>query len=90
MYIVVLPMGMCILSSLKSMFVCGCARALWQRIGSSAFVRACKSSAVACEPLAAVYGIHFPDQGSNPGPSALGAWSLTHWTSGEILDVCYC
>ena len=86
MYIAVLPMGMCILSFLKSTF----ARALWQHIGSSAFVRACKSSAVACEPLAAVCGIHFPDQGSTPGPSVLGAWSLTHWTSREVLDVCYC
>ena len=34
---------------------------------------------VACE-------IQFPDQGWNPGLSrtALGAWNLNHWTTGEI------
>ena len=26
-------------------------------------------------------GIQFPDQGSSPGPLALGAWSLRHWTT---------
>ena len=28
--------------------------------------------------------IWFPDQGWNPGPPALRAWSLSHWTAREI------
>ena len=29
-------------------------------------------------------GLYFPDRGSNPGPPALGAWSLNHWTTREV------
>ena len=29
-------------------------------------------------------GIWFPDQGSNPGPLALGARNLSHWTTREV------
>ena len=39
-------------------------------------------SPVACELLVAACGIWFPNQGSNLGPlPALGAWSLSHWTT---------
>ena len=37
-----------------------------------------------CWVLVAACGIYFPDQGSNPGPPALGAWSLSHWTTREV------
>ena len=33
--------------------------------------------------LVAACGIQFPDQGLNPSPSALGAWSLGHWNTRE-------
>ena len=36
------------------------------------------------ESLVAACGIYFPDQESNPGPPALGAHSLTHWTAREV------
>ena len=29
-------------------------------------------------------GSHFPDQGWNPGPPALAAWSLSPWTTREV------
>ena len=32
---------------------------------------------------AIAFSTKFPDQGSNPGPPALGAWSLSHWTTRE-------
>ena len=38
---------------------------------------------MACELLVAAYGIQFPDQGLNFEPPALGAWSLSHWTTRE-------
>ena len=34
--------------------------------------------------LVAACGLYFPEQGSNPGPPALGAWSLSHWTTREV------
>ena len=30
-------------------------------------------------------GIQLPDQGLNPGPPALGASSLSHWTTSQVL-----
>ena len=42
------------------------------------------SLVVAWELLAAAGGIKFPDQGLNPGPSASGVPSLSHWTTREI------
>ena len=39
-----------------------------------------------CWVLVAACGIYFPDQGSNPRPPALGAWSLSHWTTREVPD----
>ena len=39
---------------------------------------------MACELLVAAYGIQFPDQGLNLEPPALGAWSLSHWTTREV------
>ena len=44
---------------------------------------------VACGLLGAACGILFPDQGSNPGPPALGARSLNHWTTREIPFICF-
>ena len=29
--------------------------------------------------------IWLPDQGSNPRPTALGVWRLSHWTTREVL-----
>ena len=40
-------------------------------------------SSVACTPFLAARGIQFPDQGQ-PGPPALGVWSLSHWTTKEV------
>ena len=37
-----------------------------------------------CEFLVVACGIWFPDQGLNPGPLALGGWSLSHWTTKEV------
>lgn len=37
----------------------------------------------------AAFEISFFDQGSSPGPSALGACSLTHWTMREIPSLCF-
>ena len=31
-------------------------------------------------------GSYFPDQGSNLCPPAVEAWSLNHWTTGEVLE----
>ena len=39
---------------------------------------------MACEVLVAAYGIQFPDQGLNLEPLALGARSLSHWTTREV------
>ena len=35
----------------------------------------------------AARGIQFPDKMWNPGPPALGVWSLGHWISREVLKV---
>ena len=52
---------------------------------------------MACILLVSASGIEFPDQGSNPGPlhweqgvlatgpPALGARSLSHWTTRDVL-----
>ena len=37
-----------------------------------------------CWVLVAAGGIQFPDQGSNPGPPALGAQGPSHWTTRDI------
>ena len=37
--------------------------------------------------LVTACGIQFPDQGSNPGPFVLGAWTLSHWTTKKFLFV---
>ena len=58
-------------SFLKNIYLFGCAELLLRQVGSLV---------VAC-------GSQFPDQGSNPSPSALVAWSLSYWTSGKSL--CY-
>ena len=34
--------------------------------------------------VAAACGIYFPGPGIEPGPPALGARSLTHWTTREV------
>ena len=34
--------------------------------------------------LVVACGMWCPDQGSSPGPPALGAWSLSHWTTVEV------
>ena len=34
--------------------------------------------------LVTAYGIKFPKQGLNPGPPELGAWSLSHRSTGEV------
>ena len=34
--------------------------------------------------LVAARGIQFPDQGLKPGPPALAAQSLSHWTTREV------
>ena len=49
----------------------GCGELLLRQVGS--LVVACRNQ--------------FPDQGSNPSPSALVAWSLSYWTTGKSL--CY-
>ena len=38
----------------------------------------------ACKPLAVACGIRFPEGGIKPGPAALGAQSLSHWTLREV------
>ena len=41
-------------------------------------------SLVAFKLLVAARGIQFPDQGLKPGPPALAAQSLSHWTTREV------
>ena len=36
-----------------------------------------------------MWDLLFPDQGSNPGPLHLGAWSLSHWTTREVPYTSY-
>ena len=49
------------------------------------FVAACRLLVVACELLvAACMWDLVPRPGIEPRPSALGTWSLTHWTTREV------
>ena len=37
--------------------------------------------------LVVAYGIPVPWLGIESGPPALGVWSLSHWTTGEVLSL---
>ena len=39
--------------------------------------------------LVAACGILVPQPGMEPGPPALGAWSLNHWTTREVPSECF-
>ena len=56
-----------------STYLLGCAWSQLQRMGS----------------LVAACGIQFPEQGLNLGPLALGARSLSHWTTRELPQTTY-
>ena len=53
-------------------YLLGCARSSLQRMGS--LVGACELLVTACE-------ISYPEQKLKPGPPALEAWGLSHWTT---------
>ena len=42
------------------------------------------------DPLVVAHGIQFPHQGQNPGPTVLGAWSLSRWTMLLLYCGRYC
>ena len=43
-----------------------------------------KPFVVACKLLVEACDMYFPDQELNPGPTALGVWSLSPWTTREV------
>ena len=47
------------------------------------FIWLCWVLVVACKLLVAECGIQFPDR-IEPGSPALGAWSLSHWTTRKV------
>ena len=47
---------------------------------------ACRIFSWACKPLVVACRIQFPDKGWNPSPFALGAQSLSYWTTRGVLD----
>ena len=62
----------------------GCTRSQLQDTRSSFVACRCGILVLACKLLVAACGIQFPDQGSNLGSPALGAQSLSHWTTREV------
>ena len=68
------------------LFISSCTRSYWVTQGLQSSLQHSGSLIGAWELLIASFRIFlFPDQGLNPDPLALGAQSLTHWTTGRSL-----
>ena len=65
----------------KNIYKFGCTRSYLQHMGSSVFIVACRI--VSCGMWDPV-----PNQGLNHRPPALGAQSLSPWTTREVLGLC--